>query len=219
MALRLPLSSLRWRTRLTLWFAALCAGLAVVAFAKLAEHALALFAVVVKAYPWLPIALTPTIGMACVWLTIRYFPGIQGSGIPQVIVATRQATLGRSVSALVSLRIAFGKIVLGAFALTGGFSAGREGPSVQVAASILNAAHRFLPHSRALRQRDLLVAGGAAGVAPALRRTFPAGRWGGRLVDSEVHRRRQSGDQDHRRRLVAAGTVSVTRRQGKGCRA
>ena len=167
MALRLPLSSLRWRTRLTLWFAALCAGLAVVAFAKLAELALALFALMVKVYPWLPIALTPTVGMACVWLTIRYFPGIQGSGIPQVIVATRQAALGRSVSALVSLRIAFGKIVLGAFALTGGFSAGREGPSVQVAASILNAAHGFLPHSRALRQRDLLVAGGAAGVAAA----------------------------------------------------
>lgn len=48
MALRLPLSSLRWRTRLTLWFAALCAGLAVVAFAKLVEHALALFAVPVS---------------------------------------------------------------------------------------------------------------------------------------------------------------------------
>ena len=167
MALRVPLSSLRWRTRLTLWFAAVCAGLAVVAFAKLAEAALSLFSMLIKAYPWIPIPLAPAVGMLTVWLTLRYFPGIQGSGIPQLLVATRQAALGRSVSAFVSLRIAMGKIVLGAFALIGGFSAGREGPSVQVAASILHAAHRFLPHSRALRPRDLLVAGGAAGVAAA----------------------------------------------------
>ena len=93
MALRIPLSSLRWRTRLTLWFAAVCAGLAVVAFAKLAEAALSLFSILIKAYPWIPIPLAPAVGMLTVWLTLRYFPGIQGSGIPQVIVATRQAAL------------------------------------------------------------------------------------------------------------------------------
>jgi len=167
MAFRLPMSSLRWRTRLTLWLAALCAGLAVVAFAKIAEHSLALFSIMVKAYPWIPIPLVPAVGMITVWMTLRYFPGIQGSGIPQVIVAARLSALGKPVNAFVSMRIAIGKVLLGAFALVGGFSAGREGPSVQVAASILHAAHRFLPHSRALRPRDLLVAGGAAGVAAA----------------------------------------------------
>lgn len=164
---RLPLSGLRWRTRATLWLAALCAGLAVVAFAKLAELALGLFSIVIAAFPWLPFPLTPAIGMITVWLTMRYFPGAQGSGIPQVIVATRLAAAGSPVGHLVSLRIAFGKICLGTFALLGGFSAGREGPSVQVAGSILHAAHRFLPHSRALRAQDLLLAGGAAGVAAA----------------------------------------------------
>ena len=165
--LRGPLSSFRWRTRITLWLAALISGLMVAAFAKMADWALILFAALVAGRPWVPFLLAPTVGMLTVWLTQRYFPGAQGSGIPQVIAATRLAAQGKAVSTLLSLRIAVGKIFLGAFALVGGFSAGREGPSVQVAASIMHAVHKLLPHSRALRIQDLILAGGAAGVAAA----------------------------------------------------
>lgn len=165
--LRGALSRLRWRTRLTLWSAAGIAGLLVVAFAKLADLALAAFFHLCSGRPWLPFLLAPTVGMVTVWLTQRYAAGSQGSGIPQVIAATREVAQGRPVTGLVSLRIAVGKVLLGAFALLGGFSAGREGPSVQVAASILHAAHRYLPHTRALRAQDLILAGGASGVAAA----------------------------------------------------
>ena len=161
------LSTLRWRTRITLWAAALAAGVIVAGFAKLAELALALFGELSSGKPWLPLLLSPLVGMSTVWLTRRYFPGAQGSGIPQVIAATRLAAQGKVVRQLVSLRIAFGKVSLGAFALIGGFSSGREGPSVQVAASILHAAHKLLPNTRALRASDLVLAGGAAGVAAA----------------------------------------------------
>ena len=152
---------------MTLWLAALFAGLMVVAFAKLADLALLLFAALSAGRAWVPFLLAPTVGMLTVWLTQRYFPGAQGSGIPQVIAATRLAAQGKAVNTLLSLRIACGKISLGAFALVGGFSAGREGPSVQVAASIMHAVHQWLPHSRALRAQDLILAGGAAGVAAA----------------------------------------------------
>jgi len=165
--LRGPLSRLRWRTRMTLWLAALFSGLIVVAFAKLAELSLGAFEAMVHGRAWLPLFLAPSIGMLTVWLTGRYFEGAQGSGIPQVIAATRLAAQGKAVNQLVSIRLAVGKIFLGAFALLGGFSAGREGPSVQVAASIMHSVHKLLPHSRALRPQDLILAGGAAGVAAA----------------------------------------------------
>ena len=152
---------------MTLWFAALFAGLMVVAFAKLADLSLMLFAALLADRAWMPFLLAPTVGMLTVWLTQRYFPGAQGSGIPQVIAATRLAAQRKAVNNLLSLRIACGKICLGALALVGGFSAGREGPSVQVAASIMHAVHQWLPHSRALRAQDLILAGGAAGVAAA----------------------------------------------------
>lgn len=165
--LRRRFASLRWRTRITLWAAATVAGLLVVMFARLADMALAQFTEQTANRPWLPFLYTPAVGMLVVWLTTRLFPGAQGSGIPQVIAATRLIHQGKPVDKLVSLRIAFGKIALGTLALTGGFSAGREGPSVQVAASIMYFFHRFLPNARIVRAQDLILAGGAAGIAAA----------------------------------------------------
>ena len=162
-----PWRRLRWRIRLTLWVFSALTGLLVAGFAMLANAALSLFFAIEHRAPWAPLLLAPAVGMLAVWLTRTRFPGIQGSGIPQVIAATRLAAQGKDVSHLVSLRIAVGKLLVGAFALVGGYSAGREGPSVQVAASILHLSHRFLPLSRAIRRKDLILAGGAAGVAAA----------------------------------------------------
>lgn len=160
----------RWSVRVVVWAAAALAGLAVVGFAQLAEFAMAWFFHWHTHWPWAAFVLAPTIGMAVVWLTRRYVPGATGSGIPQVVAATRLAAIGEPVGRLLSMRIAVGKVVLGATALLGGFSAGREGPSVQVAAAILNAANRWLPGNptgRSIRHADLILAGGAAGIAAA----------------------------------------------------
>jgi H+/Cl- antiporter ClcA len=165
--IRRRFASIRWRTRVTLWVAATLSGLLVVMFARLADAALSQFSQRTAEHPWLPVIYTPLIGMLVVWMTTRFFVGAQGSGIPQVIAATRLIHQGKPVNTLVSLKIASGKIVLGTLALTGGFSAGREGPSVQVAASIMHFFHRFLPNARIIRPEDLILAGGAAGIAAA----------------------------------------------------
>ncbi|WP_411388524.1 chloride channel protein [Pseudomonas sp. MPB23] len=165
--IRRRFASIRWRTRVTLWVAATLAGLLVVLFARLADLALMQFVQQTGSRPWLPFIYTPLVGMFVVWMTTRFFVGAQGSGIPQVIAATRLAYQGKPVDKLVSLRLAVAKIGLGTLALTGGFSAGREGPSVQVAASIMHFFHRYLPNARIIRPEDLILAGGAAGIAAA----------------------------------------------------
>jgi len=161
------LSSRRWRTRMVLWLAAALAGLAAVAFAQLCNLALRIFGTATQGRLWLTLLLTPAVGMAVVWAGQRRFPGIQGSGIPQTIAAIRQLGVQGRAEGLLSLRIAAAKVGLGAAALLGGFSAGREGPTVQISASIMYYAHRLLPAARAVRAADLALAGGAAGIAAA----------------------------------------------------
>jgi H+/Cl- antiporter ClcA len=65
----------------------------------------------------------------------------------------------------VSLRLSLGKIFLAAAGLLGGLSIGREGPSVQVAAGVMEHARRWLRAGSAINVHGLLVAGGAAGIA------------------------------------------------------
>jgi H+/Cl- antiporter ClcA len=68
---------------------------------------------------------------------------------------------------VLSPRIAAGKVVLTLLGLGVGASIGREGPTVQVGASIMHALGRLLRLPRPELQRALVLAGGAAGVAAA----------------------------------------------------
>lgn len=156
-----------WKGRLVVWAAAATAGFVVVTFAWATEYAIALFYGLQQAWWWLPLLLTPFAGVLIVWLTRCWFPGAQGSGIPQTIAALQQGEDGREVSALVSLKLALAKITLGVGALASGFSAGREGPSVQVGASVMHAFRRYLPNGFPLHSRHLILAGGAAGISAA----------------------------------------------------
>ena len=152
----------RLRRRGLFLFGGIAVGGLAVLMAALADRAQALFAAVVARSPYAPFVVTPLGFALAAWLAGRYFAHSGGSGIPQVIAAHGIGD-PRLRDPLVSLKVAFGKIVLLILGLACGASSGREGPTVQVGASVMYALGRLSPH----RQPGLLIAGSAAGIAAA----------------------------------------------------
>ena len=158
----IQITSGRWQRRGIFLLGGIAVGAAAVALAQLADLAQIAFALLLSKSRYASLVVTPLGFALSVFLTSRFFPNTQGSGIPQVIAArhlTDQTARGR----LVSLRIAIGKVILTLLGLLCGASVGREGPTVQVGASIMFALGRFSPR----RQPGLILAGAAAGVAAA----------------------------------------------------
>jgi H+/Cl- antiporter ClcA len=156
------LTSARWQRRAIFVLGGIGVGAAAVALAQLADLAQHAFALLLAKSRYAVLAVTPLGFMLSAYLTTRLFPNAQGSGIPQAIAA-RHLTDQTARESLVSIRIAIGKVILTLFGLLCGGSVGREGPSVQVGASIMFALGRVSPR----RQPGLILAGAAAGVAAA----------------------------------------------------
>jgi H+/Cl- antiporter ClcA len=155
-------TSLLFRRRVAVVAGAIAVGVVAVLFARAADFAGEVFARSVKAYPYAPALVTPLGFVALVWLTRRYAPAARGSGIPQVIAARERRDLGQD--SLISVRTVSVKAVLTFAAILTGASVGREGPTVQLAASVMATSHRLL---RVPMRASVVIAGGAAGVAAA----------------------------------------------------
>jgi H+/Cl- antiporter ClcA len=152
----------RWRRRILFLLGGICVGAAAVLMAFLADATQSIFRHMLSLWPNAPFLVTPLGFGFCVYLARSFFPGSQGSGIPQVIAATQVSDPAMRLR-LVSLRVAFGKILVMMLGFLCGASIGREGPSVQVGAAIMGSFAWLSPY----RQTALLLAGSAAGIAAA----------------------------------------------------
>lgn len=162
-----PRLSLRlWGHRLLLWCGALAVAGAAMAFSQASLLGNRLFTEAVRYLPVSALLITPLGFVAVLWLTRKVFVGAEGSGIPQTIAALKIPELAERRSVL-SLRVAVGKILLTALSLCAGASVGREGPTVQVGASIMLWLGRWSRLPLAGKENTLIIAGAAAGISAA----------------------------------------------------
>jgi len=155
-----------WRRYGIFWLGAILVGLVAVYYARLIDWGYGLFMNFRAEHAWLPLIVTPAAAALCVFLTRTFFRGSEGSGIPQVIAVLHSPTAvagGR----LLTLRILLSKIAVSFIAILGGFTIGREGPTVQVGAALMFNMRRFYPRSNSLIERQLVLAGAAAGLSAA----------------------------------------------------
>ncbi len=155
-----------WGPHLLFWLGAIVIALCAILFTTLATFANDLFASIVQSYPYLTFLIIPTGFALTVWLTRRYFPGGEGSGIPQTIAAIDAPELADRASIL-SLRVAVGKVLLTTLGLLSGASIGREGPTIQIGAAIMHKLGKTVGEAGPFARHALILAGGAAGISAA----------------------------------------------------
>lgn len=154
-----------WKQRLVFWVGAIFVGLLIVAMTVLSEWAGETYRMISQRYFWFNFIIAP-IGLSfTAWLTFRFFPGSERSGIPQVKTALEITDNLDDRKRLISLKIMLGKMLLPIMGLLSGASVGFGGPAVHVGASLmasLGKAVKFPPH---YMEKGLILAGSAAGFA------------------------------------------------------
>lgn len=155
---------------LPFWTGAFITGLVAVLYAKLFAWAELGTAYVYHHARWSFLLLTPLTFLLGWWLVVRYAPFARGSGIPQVSAAIDLSSPRHHyrVDRLLSLRVLLVKVLSSVLLIFGGGVTGREGPTIQIAASIFRKINALLPAwYPKVSRRNMVVTGAAAGLAAA----------------------------------------------------
>jgi chloride channel protein, CIC family len=155
---------------LPFWIGAFISGAIAVFYAKLFSWAEAGTHYVYTHANWAFFIITPVCFLLAWWLVKKYSPFSRGSGIPQVRAAIELSTprTRKKVISLLSFRIIFVKILSSLLMVFGGGVIGREGPTMQISASIFKKINDLLPDwYPKISKRNMIVTGAAAGLAAA----------------------------------------------------
>ncbi len=135
-------------------------------FLTYSEHAQNTFKHLISSKPYLSFVITPIVFVLVVYITKYFCHYVQGSGIPQLIIAndSRNKSIRKK---LLSFRVATGKIVLIFAGMLGGAPIGIEGPSIHIGGSIFFGFNKFIKFKRKLFIHSLIAIGGSTGLIVA----------------------------------------------------
>lgn len=154
-----------------LWAAAIITGLVAVGYARIFRLTENTFASFIQPQSYLVFLISPIFFFCAWWLVYRFAPGAGGSGIPQVIStvsAEDSKSSTRLAEILLTIRTSVVKIFSSLLCLAGGGAIGREGPTLQISASIFYyVSKKIKPYTPHLDQKIWIVAGASAGLASA----------------------------------------------------
>ncbi len=156
---------------LGLWVSAIAAALIAVMYAKLFRLAEEFYLSFLKDHTYFVLALSPILFFLAWILVYKFAPEAAGSGIPQIMAVNKAEEVAdpkKFMDRLLGLKVAFFKVISSLLCVLGGGAIGREGPTLQISASIFHffgkQVGKFVPQNN---QQTWVVAGAAAGLASA----------------------------------------------------
>lgn len=155
---------------LPFWVGALACGAAAVLFANLFSWAEKGSLYLLNYLGYWFLLVTPLCFSIAYLLVSRFAPNAKGSGIPQVTASIELSNPKHHylVDGLLSIRIIIVKVLSCLTMALGGAVIGREGPTIQISASIFKKINDILPAwYPKISKRNMIVTGAAAGLAAA----------------------------------------------------
>ncbi len=155
---------------LPFWLGAFISGGIAVLYAKLFAFAELGTQFIFEKSSLVFLIITPVCFIVAWWLVVKYSPYARGSGIPQVTAAIELSNPSdnNKVNLLLSIRVMITKVFSSLVMVFGGGVIGREGPTIQISASVFKVINDFLPDwYPKISKRNMIVTGAAAGLASA----------------------------------------------------
>lgn len=157
-------------TAFPFWLGAFITGGVAVIYAALFSFAESGTVYIYKHASWLFFIITPLCFLISLWVVKKFAAYAGGSGIPQVSAAIELTSPKQhyKVNKLLNLRLLVVKVISSLVMVFGGGVIGREGPTIQISATIYKKINDWLPNwYPKISKRNMIVTGAAAGLASA----------------------------------------------------